>query len=56
MVDHIMGFACGIAFCYLINYHKKLKDNKFKVGDEEPCNGCCYKQAVMETLEDVQAQ
>ena len=55
-MDHIFDFACGIAFYYLINYLKKVKDDKFRTGEEEPCNKCCYKSAVMESLEDVQAK
>lgn len=55
-MDHIFGFACGIAVYHLIIYLKQLKDDKFKSGEEEPCNKCCYKSAVMESLEDVQAK
>lgn len=55
-MDHIFGFACGIAVYHLIIYLKQLKDDKFKSGEEEPCNKCCYKSAVMESLEDVQTQ
>ena len=55
-MDHIMGFACGIAVYHLINYLKQLKNDKLRAGEEDVCNGCTYKKAVMETLEDVQAQ
>lgn len=55
-MDHIFGFACGIAVYHLILYLKKLKDDKFRTGEEEVCNNCCYKKALMETLEDVQAK
>lgn len=51
-MDLVMGFACGIAVYYLINYLR----HKQKAGEEELCNCCTYKKAVMETLEDVQAQ
>lgn len=55
-MELIFGFACGIAFKHLIDFLKCLKDDKFKVGEEDVCSGCTYKKAVMETLEDVQAK
>jgi PP-loop superfamily ATP-utilizing enzyme len=55
MGEHIMGFACGIAVYHLIIYLKQLNNDKFKKGEEEPCNTCVFKKAIMESLEDVQA-
>lgn len=54
-MDLILGMACGIAVYHMINYLKQLKDNKFKTGDENVCNDCIYKKAVMESLADEQA-
>lgn len=50
MGEHIMGFACGIAVYHLINYLKKVKDDKFRTGEEEPCNNCYYKSTVIDML------
>lgn len=54
-MDLIVGFACGIATSYLIQYLKNLKNDKLRAGEEEICKSCCYKSAVMETISDVQA-
>ena len=52
-MDLILGMACGIAVCCLI---KKLQQlNKFTAGEEEQCKNCCFKKAVMESLDDEQA-
>lgn len=52
-MELIFVFACGIAVKYLIDFLKRLQDDKFDAGEENVCNGCTYKKAVMETLEDV---
>lgn len=54
MIQNILIFASGIAFVKLLDKLNNIRNDKFKSGDEEPCNKCVYK-TVLETLNDVQA-
>lgn len=55
MIESILYFAAGIAFVKLLEKLNSIKNDKFKSGDEEPCNKCVYKNTVLESLDDVQA-
>lgn len=51
-MEIILGFACGIAFNYLLNILIKRQKNKFECGDEDVCKDCKFHQTVINSLDD----
>lgn len=54
-MEVVLYFAAGIGFVKLIDKLIDMRTNKFTAGEEQQCKNCCFKKAVMESLDDEQA-
>ena len=54
MFQHLIFFAAGIGFTYLLKLARKNHNEKFKNGEEEVCKNCKFRTVVINSIDEVE--